>query len=210
MRWTILVPISSLLALLFVIAEPKSAHACLCGYEPPAERFSSITAVFSGRALEVNSPYQQEGRLLVLRPPHVYVTHFVVDRVWKGSLGEKILVTTGASNCASQFEVGNEYLVWAYAASDEPGYRVEGAALQADYGRCGLTRPGPISDQDEDIQVLETLQRIPGPLTYVVTVAHRPGLLAFYSSVVLALIVGGLIGLLAYRRLRPGPTIDAR
>jgi hypothetical protein len=41
-----------------------------------------------------------------------------VDRYWKGNVTEEILIFT-AGGCAAHFEVGREYLVFAYIRSGE-------------------------------------------------------------------------------------------
>lgn len=188
------------LVLLLMTVDPRAAHACLCARMGSTEKFPAAAAIFSGRVIETTSPYRQEGETIVLRPPFVSVTRFTVEHVWKGSLDQEVRVTTGFHDCAQQFEVGREYLVWAFPASGYPDHGVEGM-MGADYGPCGLSRPGPISEQDGDVGVLQNLSRLPPAVIGLIGLSHRP-LVPLGSTLVLLVGTIAIMGTVVHRRTR--------
>jgi hypothetical protein len=149
--------------------------------------YAGAAAVFSGRVLTYTSPYREEGQYSVLRPPFVAVVRMTVDRVWKGDLEQEVVVTNAVGNCFYPLQVGEEYLVWASRTPRDTDWGVADA-LAADYGICGWSRVGPISEQDEDIRELNTLSRLPPVMLNLLLLPPSVRLLAG------VLLLGGIVG----------------
>lgn len=79
------------------------ARACECTYTPTlAEEFASATTVFAGTVTDVQ-----------MLPNDYMVTTFTPTIRWKGAVENPTLVYQFAS-CATQFEVGESYIVFAW------------------------------------------------------------------------------------------------
>lgn len=140
MRVSILPICAALLAL--AAAPPASACSCIQP-GPPEVEMESSDAVFVGQVLAVEAA-PQEGELksfLVWNQ----VT-FLLERVWKGlPEAETAVVRTAAESaaCGYEFEVGETYLVYAYAAE-------EGGELTTNL----CTRNAPRERAGEDLAAL--------------------------------------------------------
>jgi hypothetical protein len=71
-----------------------------------------------------------------------------VDRYWKGQVTQEIVLFTGPDDCASYFQVGDDYLVFAYVPSNTDH-------LYTDV--CMQT--GPISHQEYNLKRLGKAKR---------------------------------------------------
>ena len=94
----------------------QPAFACLCNGASQSKLFNRArkraAVIFVGRAVDVHNGITNgefPGWRVTLR----------VDRFWKGRVAEEMIVFTGPGNCASYFEVGGQYLVFAYVSSGE-------------------------------------------------------------------------------------------
>lgn len=100
-----------MIAVLFAgsVALPSTASACSCE-QPPAvsEELSRSDAVFSGKVIATDDK-------LALFSPATHSVVFQVARVWKGSGKSQIKIKTGqgGGDCGYDFNVGQEYLVYA-------------------------------------------------------------------------------------------------
>lgn len=113
------VVLTSLAALAISLAAEGAAYGCVCVTPPekptPEEERASLVwhintafAVFTGEVVELDTNKVK----------------FRVDKIWKGSFGDEIVMETGAidmgggvltsSSCAYWFKRGEKYLVFAY------------------------------------------------------------------------------------------------
>jgi hypothetical protein len=83
-----------------------SASACVCNVRSLSKRKSESRSVFVGRLIK-RTQEPQDGRVL-------WRNEFAVERYWKGANAAGITVYTTSDDCASHFEVGEKYLVFAY------------------------------------------------------------------------------------------------
>ena len=110
MKWTALLPLAVVFTGLLV---PDASLSCSC--EPPGtplEELALYDAVFTGRVVaiaQVAGTPEEDVRIL-----------FQLSAVWKGALREDIAIRTGPYDaaCGYPFEVGGEYLVYAYSPGD--------------------------------------------------------------------------------------------
>ena len=148
--------VSALLLISQVFARPVSAcRVCSCRRPAsPAVELADASAVFSGRveAISVDdsipafdttwSPAQE--RVWFERLAEQRQIRLRVLRVWKGQLGESVVVVTGGGgpDCSYEFARGGEYLVYTF-----PSRR---GGLYA--SSCSRTRP--LTKATEDLQEL--------------------------------------------------------
>jgi hypothetical protein len=96
----------------------SNAHACACLPKPSVKQaLKQSTAVFSGR---VNSIQKNPGAGNPCGCLDCCLkVEFQVERIWKGSNGRVIVVTTGTgdTDCGFYFEIGESYLVYALKGS---------------------------------------------------------------------------------------------
>lgn len=100
-----------------LLLAPGQAWACSCAMPgTPAEELARSEAVLAGRVVGLNVP---QGAVIGTGDP-VHVV-FEVERVWKGPAYHSLVIVTARSevSCGYSFEVGQEYLVYAYAAESE-------------------------------------------------------------------------------------------
>ena len=114
--------LTSFAALVLSAAAERAAFACVCVVprEPPppeqaraalAKDFNKALAVFTGEVVELDT----------------FKVKFKVDKIWKGSFGDEIVMRTGTidggdgtystSSCDYSFGRGGRYLVFAYGDS---------------------------------------------------------------------------------------------
>jgi hypothetical protein len=93
-----------LLVVMMIVLFPMPSLACSCAEMSPVEdELARSVAVFHGRVLEIN----EDGyRKMVL---------FDVKEIWKGTDKSQIIIQTGlgGGDCGIDFQVGQEYLVYA-------------------------------------------------------------------------------------------------
>lgn len=112
-----------LLASAMLIFSAESALACMCGGTPSvAEARRNASAVFLGKV--VSSEYQKGAKYPNGKDAGEELTmRFRVERWWKGNPTSEVVLFTeqyqapdlsiSISTCASQFEVGKRYIVYA-------------------------------------------------------------------------------------------------
>lgn len=112
----------AVLALWLAAADPALACMCVVPREPPTPEearaalvrdFNEAFAIFTGEVVG----------------GHTFEVKFKVDKVWKGNLGDEVVMPTGAikgedgmysvSSCDYPFQRGEKYLVFAYGDSAE-------------------------------------------------------------------------------------------
>jgi hypothetical protein len=100
---------------------PRTAGACTCFTSPEPQTSAQITREI---AVEVRKATAVFSGKVVARAP-LTVT-FLVDSVWKGSVGRRFEMASGAisdahgsitSSCEFLFETGKTYVVFAYGSS---------------------------------------------------------------------------------------------
>lgn len=90
--------------------------ACSCILPSPApDALNDATAVFSGSVESIN-----ERRFFASTAEESVEVRFVVDRVWKGNISNKVTVLTahGSASCGYEFEVGKQYLVYTHGEDE--------------------------------------------------------------------------------------------
>ncbi|MYA23583.1 MAG: hypothetical protein F4Z30_12750 [Gemmatimonadetes bacterium] len=110
MKWIALLPLAVVFAGLLV---PDASLSCSC--EPPGtplEELALYDAVFTGRVVAIDQ--------IAGTPEEDVWILFQLSAVWKGALREDIAIRTGPYDaaCGYPFEVGGEYLVYAYFLGD--------------------------------------------------------------------------------------------
>ncbi|MDT5121752.1 MAG: hypothetical protein QOC96_1234 [Acidobacteriota bacterium] len=105
-------PLTLVLCAFFVLFSNAAASACLCRIQSLAHIKKTASVIFVGQALEVENGFKT-GQFRGWR------TTFKVSRYWKGQLSDEMIVYTGPDDCAAYFEVGQEYLVFAYTPKGE-------------------------------------------------------------------------------------------
>ena len=112
-----------LLGLAAVWAAPTPAYACSCAETSDEGYVSRADAIFTGRIDD--DRHDQQTRTIT----------FVVERIYKGNLGARQVISTSASGASCGLEIGGPgtFLVFANRA-DEPG--------QLTANLCGGTRAG--------------------------------------------------------------------
>ncbi len=89
-----------------------AAMACSCAPPPPPKQaLAGSTAVFAGKCVDVTIKDNQK------------IATFEVTRVWKGEVGEKVVVTTAVhgATCGFAFTTKGDatYLVYCYGEKDK-------------------------------------------------------------------------------------------
>ena len=127
-----------------VMLSAAPASACQCQSLSERERFEGVrkdsAAIFVGRAAEVTHEFRDT---LAMR-----VT-FEIKQLWKGDRVRELIVYTEGNNCDPDFEVGREYLVYAFAVPGRPG------RLEA----WGCAGTGPAGMRGEEIRWLGKSKR---------------------------------------------------
>ena len=119
-----LVSAAVLVGVLWLLGTPGPVYACSC-VQPgsPSEELEKFSAVFAGRVVSVDHSYDPEGRT-VTRDDRSTIG-FKVSVVWKGAVHEDMYITTPPTGgtCGFTFDVGEEYIVYAYDSNyDDGGY----------------------------------------------------------------------------------------
>ncbi|HEV2663887.1 MAG TPA: hypothetical protein VG324_03205, partial [Blastocatellia bacterium] len=120
-----------LLILISVAAFEETGLACSCaGSEGPSAAYRSAKAVFLGSAVERTPQtrkigvYPVSGKNAGKREEievEGYSVTFEIEETFKGLKGKSVKIATdaGGGSCGYYFEVGKEYLVYAYGASED-------------------------------------------------------------------------------------------
>jgi hypothetical protein len=97
--------------ILALLVFPEAASACLCSAESPKKGFErakkSSSVIVAGEVIEVVNGFSRgefRGWRVTLK----------VTKYWKGEPGRELIVYTGPDDCAAHFEVGKQYLVFAF------------------------------------------------------------------------------------------------
>jgi hypothetical protein len=90
-----------------ILATANIADACKCkAPPPPKEAMAGVDAVFSAKCIDV---VVKDGKR---------ISTFEVDRVWKGTVGAKVVVTTAeqSATCGYGFSTEGDatYMIYAY------------------------------------------------------------------------------------------------
>ena len=151
------------LPILILLAAP-SVFACVCAGTTVEESFKEATAIFTGKFLrsEYRKGVKNQLREVGLENTGKQVDYevlsyvFETDKWWKGEAKREVVLYTDhtrdadgtqhISDCDVGFEVGREYLIYAYGEGDEFGT-----------GACSLTKR--ISRAAKDIKALNRLAR---------------------------------------------------
>jgi hypothetical protein len=133
---------------LAAFAAPAAACSCVAP-GPPQQEMEKADAVFSGR-VAASEPAEPRDEV---RFPRMRVT-LELDRVWKGcEEGDEVVLWTAADSaaCGYEFETGERYLVYAYAADD--------GSLTTSL--CSRTRP--LGRAEEDLEAFGEPRRTVEP-----------------------------------------------
>ncbi len=175
-RW-----IRTLLAALVVFtlhAQAQPAWACSCvPPSPPAQAFGQAAAVFSGRVTgsgdalwPVLAPLAYAWRTLApaYTPPSGRLVSFTVGTSWRGVDTTTVQVTTGYSSadCGYDFQVGGDYVVYAYAGAPARAVTGEGWSTNV------CLRTAPVAAASADLVYLNqqpalALSAAPASFTWV-------------------------------------------
>jgi hypothetical protein len=145
---------SLLLILIFLAAFERTGWACSCaGPEGPSAAYRSAKAVFLGTAVE-SAPRTRKMEVSPISGKNAgqremievegYSFTFEIVEAFKGIKGKSVKIATdpGGGMCGYYFEVGKEYLVYAYGASEDS----LGTSI------CSRTRS--VSDAQDDLALL--------------------------------------------------------
>ena len=87
--------------------QPSNTSACDCHIPDTAtEAMESVSDVFKGRVLKLSEK--------TINGEKYDVVSITVSESWKGTKDSEVLVYTDWSSCMFEFEVGKEYLLYAY------------------------------------------------------------------------------------------------
>lgn len=131
---------SAFLAIAVIALILPDAWACSCVETTPEDEFKASSSVFSGKVITV----QKNSRLSLIKRYIPFLNRtpedraefatFEVSQVWKGPEVSRLVVRNTAffSGCGNRFEVGQEYLLYAYAKDSNlvigPCFRVRSLA----------------------------------------------------------------------------------
>jgi hypothetical protein len=128
--------------------EPAPAYACSCVDRPsPAIALQKSAVVFAGEVLSI----RKKGLNLfgAEYDEHPIRVAFRVTEIWKGADADRLTVRTSMSTCGFDFDVGRQYLVYAYESP-------EGLAT----GIC--TRTADLAKASDDLAALGK-GKVPSP-----------------------------------------------
>jgi hypothetical protein len=117
------------IAIVVAISNGQVASACSCAIQPnPATGLAASTSVFEGRVAKIESG--QQNNLVI----------FDVTQVWKGPISKTITVSTAANqtSCGYDFELGKQYIVYAYGSSQALGVESCGKTTTIENGTQDL------------------------------------------------------------------------
>jgi FlgD Ig-like domain len=114
---------STLLLTSTLWSSPTPAESCTCYQITPAETFARATFVFVGTVVAEELPSSMTNT-----SADKGGWRFTVSRGWKGAPTEEVTIYSGLDTgmCGYRFEVGDEYLVYAYVVTNTSGNWPEG------------------------------------------------------------------------------------
>ncbi len=120
------VSLAVMMTFLWSFYSPGQVHACTC-VRPgsPTEELEEADAVFTGRVISVHRPDDRSARSPTSTGFTSNTVGFEVSTVWKGTVHEKMYITTASLSmtCGFNFKRRKEYIVYAYGNPDnERGY----------------------------------------------------------------------------------------
>ncbi len=130
-----------ILYLFCLLLTASVALACSCIQpSPPQESLEQATAVFAGRVTNIEKPFISTSSLDPI------TATFDVSQVWKGDITQTVAIRTAqdSASCGYPFELGQEYIVYAWADPDHPG--------ELNTGLC--SRTNLLFQAQEDVQAL--------------------------------------------------------
>jgi hypothetical protein len=92
-------------ALSLTIITSSAALGCVCNIRSLSKRKGESRSVFVGTLIGQTQDSDSQG---------LWRNQFVVERYWKGINAAEVTVYTTSDDCASHFELGKKYLVFAY------------------------------------------------------------------------------------------------
>lgn len=182
-----LLAVAALLAL--TLTQPETAWACSCvPPDPPPVAFTNAHAVFVGGVTAINDPTWLARTFPFL--PIVYssadpvLVNFQVADSWRGVTTTTVAIRTAASgaSCGYTFEVGKQYVVYAYQYS---------GVLETNI----CTRTSEVALAAADLNYLSTL-----PTLALTPTASSPTLFYIVAGLLVAVAVALLITIWLIRR----------
>ena len=122
-----------LAAVFWLMADAEPAIACVCAPSgSPKEALAYSDVVFAGKATAVQM-WNESGPSVSSADP--VTARFDVNRVWKGTTQDTIVIKTGRlrSSCGYEFKEGRRYVVY---------------AIDGETGLCTRTRPVVLAPRD--------------------------------------------------------------
>ena len=106
-----------LLAFIFIVLGTTVATACSCYSDSHGKTFRKTNAVFLGKLVSIGTDEIRKEGLSTL-----HSLTFEVEKKWKGTKGEKVIVFTNNPNMCSAFEFreGQKYLLYVRNFSEIP------------------------------------------------------------------------------------------
>ena len=141
----------ALVCLTLLLLSAQAAYACSCiDSGPPCQAYGAVSAVFSGRVMEITSFSSTDGPL---KDYSQRLVRFAVLQPYRGVSGNSAETVTGngGGDCGYPFKVGESYLVYAYQNSQDN-------RLYASI--CSRTRP--LSEAGEDLEYIHSLSNATG------------------------------------------------
>lgn len=136
----------SLACVVLLLLSARTASACTClNPGPPCQAYGAVSAVFSGRVIEISSFTSNDK---ALRDFPQKLVRFSVNQTYRGISGTTAETVTGqgGGDCGYPFKVGESYLVYAYQNSEDN-------RLYASI--CSRTRP--LSEAGADMEYIRSL-----------------------------------------------------
>lgn len=190
-----LTQLSALLMTAILWSFPTSAESCSCNEITPSEAFTRASFVFLGTVVSEELPSSMTNTFADMGR-----WHLSVSRGWKGPPAEGVMIYSGLNGggCGHQFQVGNEYLVYAYPVTNTWGNWPEGTefpVLRTDL--CIRTRQSEWAA--EDLSSLGVpLWQTGVPLARFVLRQNRPNPFNPITTIPLDLTASGHVRLIVY------------
>jgi hypothetical protein len=146
---------------LFTLLGARACLPCGCvGPTPVCSVYWTTPLVFLGHVVRIEHVYDKppeerilDGKTVTVIGPGQYLVHFDVTKSYRGASSEQMVIHTADQNssCGYAFELGHDYLVYAYSAPN------------GDFGTSHCTRTHEVTSRadDEDIQWIEALPKAP-------------------------------------------------
>ena len=172
----------------FMVSNSSSVSACSCAENPDVDvALEQSQAVFSGKVLGIQAKMGKGsyGRLV----------HFEVMKTWKGIEDSQVMITTGlgGGDCGFDFQVGQEYLVYA-SESDMYGEKTLVAII--------CSRTTEISMAQGDLQILGEGNLPQNDVEIPFTNMNKGGVIIGDTKLLWGIVIAGvlLISIFAYNK----------